>query len=68
MMDHQAREREIDTKKNQRMCVVKKKRDKKEKKKSIRKVPQTHTHTSVWLIEEDLRARLPVLFEGTKYE
>jgi hypothetical protein len=26
------------------------------------------TQTSVWLIEEDLRARLPVLFEGTKYE
>jgi hypothetical protein len=23
--------------------------------------------TSVWLFEEDLRARLPVLFEGTKY-
>jgi hypothetical protein len=27
----------------------------------------TNTYTSVWLIEEDLRARLPVLFEGTKY-
>jgi hypothetical protein len=31
-----------------------------------KKTPQTQT--SVWLIEEDLRARLPVLFEGTKYE
>jgi hypothetical protein len=28
----------------------------------------TNTYASVWLIEEDLRARLPVLFEGTKYE
>jgi hypothetical protein len=35
------------------------------KKKKKEKVPQTHT--SVWLLEEDLRARLPVLFEGTKY-
>ena len=41
--------------------------EKKRKKKSIRKLPQTRT--SVELEGgEDLRARLPVLFEGTKYE
>jgi hypothetical protein len=33
--------------------------------KEKKKVPQTRT--SVWFYEEDLRARLPVLFEGTKY-
>ena len=42
------------------------------KKKEKYKKGSTNTYTSVWLIEEeeeeDLRARLPVLFEGTKYE
>ena len=41
------------------VMIIKKMKEKKE-------TPQTQT--SVWLIEEDLRARLPVLFEGTKYE
>jgi hypothetical protein len=39
-----------------------------EKKKGKYKKGSTNTDASVWLIEEDLRARLPVLFEGTKYE
>jgi len=38
-----------------------------EEKKEKYKKGSTNTYTSVWLIEEDLRARLPVLFEGTKY-
>jgi hypothetical protein len=58
---------------NKCLCNANKKEEEEEetnnrgdsKKKKRDKVPQTHT--SVWLLEEDLRARLPVLFEGTKY-
>ena len=69
MMDHQARA----TKKTTSECMLYKNKTKeneqdKEPKKEKHKKVSTKTHTSVELVEEDLRARLPVLFEGTKYE
>jgi len=48
------------------VCNIKKNETRRKKEKY--KKGSTNTYTSVWLIEEDLRARLPVLFEGTKYE
>jgi hypothetical protein len=60
MMDHRDKEKNQST--NVFVMLIK---DMGYKKKKKEKVPQTHT--SVWLLEEDLRARLPVLFEGTKY-
>jgi hypothetical protein len=61
MMDHRDKEKNQST--NVFVMLIK---DMGYKKKKKEKVPQTHT--SVWLLEEDLRARLPVLFEGTKYK
>jgi len=54
---------------NKCLCDANKKKPKNDKgskreKEQKKRVPQTRT--SVWLFEEDLRARLPVLFEGTK--
>ena len=42
------------------MFNIKREREREKKKDS------TNTYISVWLFQVDLRARLPVLFEGTK--
>jgi len=55
MMDHRDKQKQLT---NVFVMLIKKKNDKEQAKKVLQ--------TSVWLLK-DLRARLPVLFEGTKY-